>query len=215
MCCLSIRWWIKKFWNYSHISLNIRRNYMKLVQSTKLPFPNFVMMFKWRSTHRNLWHHRFMKSCTSDPARKMTEIFKPEQRTIINILCYLKLYCGYLYTRPCMINRIWGLKQLWLQVNGHAWFHLHGIHLPVRNGAEGAKNQNENICLQRDSNPRLVATRLVEQRFRPLGYDTLMKITLINVLLDSWIKLIKPLRDNTGQSDCDYIIHVLLNWLSD
>ena len=52
----------------------------------------------------------------------------------------LKLYCGYLYTRPCMINRIWGLKQLWLQVNGHAWFHLHGIHLPVRNDAEGVKN---------------------------------------------------------------------------
>ena len=39
-----------------------------------------------------------------------------------------------------MINRFGGLKQLWLQVNGRAWFHLHGIHLPVRNGAEGAKN---------------------------------------------------------------------------
>ena len=75
-----------------------------------------------------------------------------------------------------MINRTLGLKQLWLQVNGHAWFHLHGIHLPVRNGAEGAKIQNENIFLQRDSNPRLATTRLVEQRFRPLGYDTLMKI---------------------------------------
>ena len=25
---------------------------------------------------------------------------------------YLKLYCRYLYTRPCMINHIWGLKQL-------------------------------------------------------------------------------------------------------
>ena len=34
----------------------------------------------------------------------------------------LKLYCRYLYTRPYMINRIWSLKQLWLQVNGHAWF---------------------------------------------------------------------------------------------
>ena len=33
----------------------------------------------------------------------------------------------------------------------------------------------------------------------------------INVLLDRWVKLIKPLRDNTGQSDCVYIIHVLLN----
>ena len=41
-------------------------------------------------------------------------------------LCYLaldkhwlKLYCGCKYTRPCIINRIWGLKQLLLQVNGH------------------------------------------------------------------------------------------------
>ena len=24
----------------------------------------------------------------------------------------LKLYCRYLYTRPCMINHIWGLTQL-------------------------------------------------------------------------------------------------------
>ena len=55
-------------------------------------------------------------------------------------------------------------------------FHMHGIHLPVRNGAEGAKIQNENICLQRDSNPRLATTPLVEQRIRPLGYDTLMEI---------------------------------------
>ena len=42
-------------------------------------------------------------------------------------------------TRPCMINHIWGLKQLWLQVNGHAWFHLQRLRWPVRNG-EGAKN---------------------------------------------------------------------------
>ena len=32
----------------------------------------------------------------------------------------LKLYCGYKYTQPSMINRIWGLKQLLLQVNGQA-----------------------------------------------------------------------------------------------
>ena len=51
----------------------------------------------------------------------------------------LKLYCGYLYTRPCMINCIWGLKQLWLQVNGHAWFHLHEVHWAVRNRL-GLKN---------------------------------------------------------------------------
>ena len=52
---------------------------------------------------------------------------------------YLKLYCRYEYTKPYMINRIWGLKQLWLQVNGHAWFHLQRLRWPVRNG-EGAKN---------------------------------------------------------------------------
>ena len=35
----------------------------------------------------------------------------------------------------CMINRTWGLKELWLQVNGHDWFHLHGIHWSVWNQA--------------------------------------------------------------------------------
>ena len=51
----------------------------------------------------------------------------------------LKLYCSYKYTMPCVINRIWGLKQLWLQVNDHAWFHLHGSRWAVQNG-ERAKN---------------------------------------------------------------------------
>ena len=52
---------------------------------------------------------------------------------------YLKLYCRYEYTNPCMINRIWGLKQLWLQVNGNAWFHLQLLRWTVGNW-EGAKN---------------------------------------------------------------------------
>ena len=51
----------------------------------------------------------------------------------------LKLYCRYEYTKPCMINRIWGLKQQWLQVNGRAWFHLQRLRWPVRNGV-GARN---------------------------------------------------------------------------
>ena len=51
----------------------------------------------------------------------------------------LKLYCRYEYTKPCSINRIWGLKKLWLQVSGHAWFHLQRLRWPVRN-EEGAKN---------------------------------------------------------------------------
>ena len=44
-------------------------------------------------------------------------------------------------------------KMILKQVNGHAWFHLHGIHWAVRNRRR-LKIQNENICLQRDSNPR-------------------------------------------------------------
>ena len=43
-----------------------------------------------------------------------------------------------------MINYVWGLKQLWLQVNGHAWFHLLGLHRPVRKG-NTRKIQNENM----------------------------------------------------------------------
>ena len=61
-----IRGWIKKFWNYSHISLIIRRNYIKLIQNTKLTFPNFAMMFEWRSTHADMWRHHLMTSCNSD-----------------------------------------------------------------------------------------------------------------------------------------------------
>ena len=37
-------------------------------------------------------------------------------------------------------------------------------------GTEGSeKSKNENICLQRDSNPRHAITRQVNQCFRPLG----------------------------------------------
>ena len=58
----------------------------------------------------------------------------------------LKLYCGYIYTRtrPLMINHVWGLRQLWLQVNGHAWFHLQGLRRPVRKDNK-RKFQNENM----------------------------------------------------------------------
>ena len=57
-----------------------------------------------------------------------------------------------------MINRVWGLKQLWLQVNGHAWFgtfsillHLKRLNWPVREGNK-RKIQNENRRLRQVSN---------------------------------------------------------------
>ena len=39
------------------------------------------------------------------------------------------------------------------------------------------KIQNENICLQRDSNPPHATPRQVNQRFRPLGRDALIMIS--------------------------------------
>ena len=88
----------------------------------------------------------------------------------------VKLYYGYKYTEPCMINHIWGLKQLWLQVNGHAWFHFQLLCWIVRNGEE-RKIQNENICLQRDSNPHHASPRQESKRLRPLGHEGLMVIS--------------------------------------
>ena len=87
----------------------------------------------------------------------------------------LMLYCGYKYTHPCMINRIWGLKQLWLQMNGHAWFYLQGSVDLFGMGRE-RKIQNENICLQRDSNPLHASPRKKSQRLRPLGHEGLIVI---------------------------------------
>ena len=82
---------------------------------------------------------------------------------------YLKLYCRYLYTRPCMINHIWGLKQLWLQVNGHAWFHLQRLRWPVRNG-EGAKNSKWKYVSSGIRTHTRQSTTGKLQRLRPLGH---------------------------------------------
>ena len=73
--------------------------------------------------------------------------------------CYtemsFKLYCGYKYKRPCMINIVSGLKQRQLQVNGHAalpdFICIRSAEL-FGTGRE-LKIQIENVCLQRDSNP--------------------------------------------------------------
>ena len=92
-------------------------------------------------------------------------------------LSVLKLYCRYLYTRPCMINHIWGLKQLWLQVNGHAWFHLQRLRWPVRNG-EGAKNSKWKYMSPAglEPTPRQSTTGKL-QRLRPLGHEGLLVIS--------------------------------------
>ena len=78
-----------------------------------------------------------------------------------NILYYnwrkdiiLKLYCGFRYAKLCMINRIWVLKQLWLQDNGHTWFHLQRLRLicSERRESEKSKMKISVSGIQGDSN---------------------------------------------------------------
>ena len=57
--------------------------------------------------------------------------------------------------RPCMVNRSWGIKKLTLQVNGHAWYHLHGLPKAMKNGKQ-AKNAKWK-CLHRESNQQPLA----------------------------------------------------------
>ena len=100
--------------------------------------------------------------------------------SLMNEICKwlnLKLYCRYLYTRPCMINHIWSLKQLWLQVNGHAWFHLQRLRWPIRNG-EGAKNSKWKYMSPAGFEPTpCQSTTGKLQRLRPLGHEGLMVIS--------------------------------------
>ena len=70
---------------------------------------------------------------------------------------------------------------------------------------EGSEIQNENICLQRDSNPHHASQRQESQRLRPLGHEALMLIGgLISYRITGY-KLIKLLHDNTCQFDYGYM----------
>ena len=82
----------------------------------------------------------------------------------------LKAILQVLIYKACMINHIWGLKQLWLQVNWHAWFHLQRLRWPVRNG-EGAKNSKWKYMSPAgfEPTPRQSTTGKL-QRLRPLGH---------------------------------------------
>ena len=85
----------------------------------------------------------------------------------------LKLYCRYEYTKPRMIHRIWGLKNydcMWMDVLD---FICNGT-VDLFRTRRGRKIQNENICLQRDSNPHHASQLQESQRLWPLGCGGLM-----------------------------------------
>ena len=74
------------------------------------------------------------------------------------------------------------------------------------------KIQNENICIQWDSNPRHATLGQVNLRFRPLGHDTLM-INCGLMLQYSGIQINKIIQ---LQQVSNWLwLPVYLNWLSD
>ena len=124
----------------------------------------------------------------------------------------LKLYCGYKYTRPCMMNRIWGLKQLWQQVNGHASFNLHGQRWDDQNG-EGARNSKWKYMFPAGFQPKPLhsttgISALLTARPRRLDDDL-----WFNDLQDSRTQINKTI---PWQHVSNWIwLHVYMNWLSD
>ena len=98
-------------------------------------------------------------------------------KAILRLFIYKALYDqSYLGSKTTMTTGEWSC------LISFAWYPL-TMYL-FGTARRERKIQNENICLQRDSNPRLATTRLAGQRFRPLGYDTLMKIWR---LMSYWI----------------------------
>ena len=75
-----------------------------------------------------------------------------------------------------MINHIWGQKQHTLQVNGHAWFHFHGICWFARN-----EKHTENSKWKYMSPPRIKPATYIA--FKPDALDRLAIVT--DVLLSS------------------------------
>ena len=69
-----------------------------------------------------------------------------------------------------MINRIWGLKTTMNIGECSCLISFARDPLSFLEQAGIEKIQNENIFLQRDSNPHLATPRPVNQRFRPHGH---------------------------------------------
>ena len=105
-------------------------------------------------------------------------------RTPVNHLKNVSVYTYTPYPRnfPTVYANRYGhvklqidcLKQLWLQVNGHAWFHLQRLRWPVRNG-EGAKNSKWKYMSPAGFEPTpCQSTTGKLQRLRLLGHEGLM-----------------------------------------
>ena len=148
------------------------RNVLTVACMNKFETNNFecfeMIFFKPNNMSHSFASQNFILKCVSTFELAQTNITKESslKRVIVlswlwNILHYnlrkdiiLKLYCGFRYTTLCMINRIWVLKQL--QMYDFKWMAMLDF---ICNGSvdlfgmeREQKIQNENICLQGDSN---------------------------------------------------------------
>ena len=61
------------------------------------------------------------------------------------VIEHYKTHCAIYCGNTCMINRIWGVKQQTLQVNGHACFHLYICSAELLRTGRERKTQNKNV----------------------------------------------------------------------
>ena len=123
-------------------------------------------------------------------------------KAILRLFIYKALYDqSYLGSKTTMTTGEWSC------LISFAWYPL--TCSERRGGSEKIQNEKYMSPAGFEPTPRNDTTSGTALKTARLRY--LDENLAIYVLLDRWIKLLKPLRDNTGQSDCGYIIHVVLN----
>ena len=118
------------------------------------------------------------------------------------VYCCLTFVCMYIY--KAFYDKSYLGSKTTLTEYGHAWFHLHGIHWAVRNRL-GLKNSKWKYMSPVGFEPTPRHAMAGETAFQTARPQRLDDNQWINVLQDIWIKLIKPLRDNTCQIDYGYL----------
>ena len=96
---------------------------------------------------------------------------------LVSLFLYLKLYCRYLYTRALYDKSYLGSKTTMTSGEWTCFIFICNGSVDLFGTGRERKIQNENICLQRDSNPHPASPRKESRRLRPLGHEGLMVIS--------------------------------------
>ena len=155
-----IHFWLQLFWHYSRITFQFYYIFCYLASLMRVQYMvHIVERIFERPLDLWIWIS-FITKLESFCANFIDPI--------LNL--YFKLNCGYIYARPCMINRILGLKQReWSCLISFAWDPL--------SCSEQAWIEKFKIKIYVSSGIQTYTTpQPVKQRFRPLGHDALMII---------------------------------------